>query len=82
VRFVVMESVATIQLLSNNEGVCAHKETIAIGNVSFFCGGTKGETHTVSIVQRFGETNGFIGEAVAIEEEDAWQVLREKLAAN
>ena len=76
VRFVAMESVATIQLLSDDEGVCAHEETVAIGNMSHSCGGTEGETHTEatgSTVQRFLETNSLIGEAVAAEEEVAWQ---------
>ena len=30
VRFVTMEFVATIQLLSDDEGVCAHEQTVAI----------------------------------------------------
>jgi hypothetical protein len=71
-----MESVATIQILSDDEGVCAHEETVAISNVSHSCGGTEGETHTEatgSTVQRFEETNALIGEAVAAEEEVAWQ---------
>ncbi len=29
VRFVTMESVATIQLLSDDEDVCAHEQTVA-----------------------------------------------------
>ena len=73
---VAMESVATIQLLSDDEGVCAHEETVAIGNVSHSCGSTEGETHTEatrSTVQLFGEANALIGEAVAAEEEAAWQ---------
>ena len=85
VKFVAMESVATIQLLSDDEGVCAHEEIVAIGNVSHSCGGTEGEMHTettCSTVQRFVETNALIGEAVAAEEETAWKVLREKLVAN
>ena len=71
-----MESVATIQLLSDDEGVCAHEEPVAIGNVSHSCGGADGETHTEatsSTIQLFGETNALSGEVVAAEEEAAWQ---------
>ncbi len=71
-----MESVTTIQVLSDDEGVCAHEETVAIGNVSHSGGGTEGETHTKatgSTIQLSGETNALIGEAVAAEEEAAWQ---------
>ena len=71
-----MESVAAIQLGSDDEGVCAHEEPVAIGNVSHSCGGTEGERHTEatgSTIQLFGETNALIGDSVAAEEEAAWQ---------
>ena len=66
-----MKSVATIELLSDDEGVCAHEETVVIGNVSHSCGG-EGETHTEATGSTV-ETNALIGQAVAAEEEVAWQ---------
>lgn len=80
-----MESGDTIQLLFDEEGICAHGDTIASSNASYSCGDSEGETHTEarrSILQHFEETNARIREVVATKEEALWLVFGEKFAAN